>query len=240
LRANSLEAIVTYLAAFPITHRWPPRTPGAIQLYSLPTPNGVKVSIALEEMGLPYDAHLVSFANNDQMSAEFLSLNPNNKIPAIIDPNGPVGQPLPLFESGAILIYLAEKSGQLLPATQRYQVLQWLMFQMGGIGPMFGQLGYFHHFAGKEIEDPRPKERYRAEAERLLKVLDAALAGRDWIAGEYSIADVAIAPWLRALRDVYKADEIAGWGRLANVPAYLDRFLDRPAVQRGLTQPPRP
>ncbi|MDP2737687.1 MAG: glutathione S-transferase N-terminal domain-containing protein [Pseudorhodobacter sp.] len=231
---------MTDLSGFPITRRWPPRTPGAIQLYSLPTPNGVKVSIALEEMGLPYDAHLIDFAKGDQMSPEFLSLNPNNKIPAIIDPQGPGGAPLALFESGAILIYLAEKSGKFLPAAHRYEVLQWLMFQMGGIGPMFGQLGYFHHFAGKEIEDPRPKERYRAEAERLLKVLDAALAGRDWIAGEYSIADIAIAPWLRALREVYKADEIAGWGKLANVPAYLERFLARPAVQRGLVQPPRP
>ena len=231
---------MTNLSAFPITKRWPLRTPGAIQLYSLPTPNGVKVSIALEEMGLPYDAHLVSFATNDQMSPEFLSLNPNNKIPAIIDPNGPGGKPLPLFESGAILIYLAEKSGKLLPAETRYEVLQWLMFQMGGIGPMFGQLGYFHHFAGKEIEDPRPKERYRAEAERLLKVLDAALAGRDWIAGDYSIADIAIAPWLRALREVYKANEIVGWENLKNIPAYLERFLARPAVQRGLVQPPRP
>ena len=231
---------MTNLSAFPITKRWPLRTPGAIQLYSLPTPNGVKVSIALEEMGLPYDAHLVSFATNDQMSPEFLSLNPNNKIPAIIDPNGPGGKPLPLFESGAILIYLAEKSGKLLPAETRYEVLQWLMFQMGGIGPMFGQLGYFHHFAGKEIEDPRPKERYRAETERLLKVLDAALAGREWIAGDYSIADIAIAPWLRALREVYKANEIVGWENLKNIPAYLERFLARPAVQRGLVQPPRP
>ncbi|PKP68962.1 MAG: glutathione S-transferase [Alphaproteobacteria bacterium HGW-Alphaproteobacteria-4] len=231
---------MTNLSAFPITKRWPLRTPGAIQLYSLPTPNGVKVSIALEEMGLPYDAHLVSFATNDQMSPEFLSLNPNNKIPAIIDPNGPGGKPLPLFESGAILIYLAEKSGKLLPAETRYEVLQWLMFQMGGIGPMFGQLGYFHHFAGKEIEDPRPKERYRAETERLLKVLDAALAGHEWIAGDYSIADIAIAPWLRALREVYKANEIVGWENLKNVPAYLERFLARPAVQRGLVQPPRP
>ncbi len=215
------------------------RNPDAIQLYSLPTPNGVKVSIALEEMGLPYDAHLVDFATNDQMSAAFLSLNPNNKIPAIIDPHGPGDVPLPLFESGAILIYLAEKSGQLLPQVHRYEILQWLMFQMGGLGPMFGQLGFFHTFAGKEIEDPRPKERYRAEAERLLKVLDGALAGRDWIAGDYSIADIAIGPWLNTLKNFYKAGEITGWDRLTNVPAYLDRFLARPAVQRGLVQPPR-
>ncbi len=228
---------MSILANYPITAKWPPRNPQAIQLYSLPTPNGVKVSIALEEMDLPYDAHLVDFATNDQTSPEFLSLNPNNKIPAILDPDGPGGQPLALFESGAILVYLAEKSGKLMPTEKRWDVLQWLMFQMGGIGPMFGQLGYFHHFAGKEITDPRPKERYRAETERLLKVLDKALAGKDWLVGEYSIADIAVAPWLRALRDFYKAADIAGWDRLKNVPGYLDRFLARPAVQRGLVQP---
>ena len=230
---------MTALTQFPITDRWPPRTPGAIQLYSLATPNGVKISIALEEMGLPYDAHLVDFGRNDQFSPAFLSLNPNNKIPAILDPDGPEGTPLALFESGAILIYLAEKSGKLLPQAKRYEVLQWLMFQIGGIGPMFGQLGYFHSYAGKEIEDPRPKDRYRAEVERLLAVLDKALEGRDWIAGDYSIADIAIAPWLRGLRDFYKAGDLVGWPGLRNVPAYLDRFLARPAVQRGLAQPAR-
>jgi GSH-dependent disulfide-bond oxidoreductase len=230
---------LTQLADFPITRRWAPRNAEAIQLYSLPTPNGVKVSIMLEETGLPYDAHLVDFATNDQTSPAFLSLNPNNKIPAIIDPKGPGGQPLPLFESGAILLYLAEKSGKFLPEAQRWQTIQWLMFQMGGIGPMFGQLGFFHHFAGKDIEDPRPKERYRAESERLLKVLDAALEGKDWLVGEYSIADIAICPWLRSLRDFYKAGDITGWGSLKNVPAYVDRFLARPAVQRGLTIPGR-
>ncbi|MFN3291999.1 MAG: glutathione S-transferase N-terminal domain-containing protein [Gemmobacter sp.] len=230
---------MTTLADFPITRRWAPRNPQAIQLYSLPTPNGVKVSIMLEECGLPYDAHLVDFATNDQLSPEFLSLNPNNKIPAIIDPAGPGGAPLALFESGAILIYLAEKTGQFLPAAQRYEVLQWLMFQMGGVGPMFGQLGYFHSFAGKEIEDPRPKERYRAEAARLLRVLDGRLEGRDWAAGDYSIADMAIAPWLRTLRDFYKAGDLTGWAELRHVPGYLERFLERPAVQRGLVQPPR-
>ena len=227
------------LADFPITKRWPPRNPDAIQLYSLATPNGVKVSIALEELGLPYDAHLVDFATNDQTSPEFLSLNPNNKIPAIIDPHGPDGQPLALFESGAILIYLAEKAGKLLPRANRYEVLQWLMFQMGGIGPMFGQLGYFNIYAGKEIEDPRPKERFRAEAERLLRVLDKALEGHDWIAGDYSIADIAIAPWVRNLRDHYKAGEITRLTERANVLAYLDRFLARPAVIKGLTVPSR-
>lgn len=230
---------MTTLADFPITKRWPPRNPDAIQLYSLPTPNGVKVSIALEELGLHYDAHLVDFATNDQTSPEFLSLNPNNKIPAIIDPHGPDGKPLALFESGAILIYLAEKSGKLLPQSNRYEVLQWLMFQMGGLGPMFGQLGFFHTFAGKEIEDARPKERYRAEAERLLKVLDGALQGRDWIAGDYSIADIAIAPWLRTLRDFYKAGDITGLSDRPNVMAYLDRFLARPAVVKGSAIPAR-
>lgn len=230
---------MTDLSQFPITRRWPAADPTVIQLYSLPTPNGVKVAIMLEEAGLAYEPHLVRFDQHDQMTPEFLSLNPNSKIPGIIDPSGPEGKPLALFESGAILIYLAEKSGRFLPAARRYEVLQWLMFQMGGIGPMFGQLGFFHTFAGKEIEDPRPKERYRVEVERLLKVLDGALEGRDWIAGEYSIADIAIAPWLRTLRDGYAAGDITGWDALHHVPAYLDRFLARPAVQRGLNIPRR-
>ena len=225
------------LDAFSITKRWPATRPEVIQLYTLGTPNGAKVAIALEELGLAYEAHKVDFATNDQMSPEFLSLNPNNKIPAIIDPNGPEGAPLPLFESGAILIWLAEKSGRLIPQGKRYETLQWLMWQMGGLGPMFGQLGFFHHFAGKDVADPRPKERYRAEAERLLKVLDGALAGKDWLMGDYSIADIAIAPWLRTLRDYYKAGDIVGFDKLAHVPAYLDRFLARPAVQRGLAVP---
>jgi GST-like protein len=228
------------LSAHPITRRWPATRPDVIQLYSLPTPNGVKVSVALEEMGLPYEAHLVDISKDDQFTPEFLSLNPNNKIPAMIDPNGPGGKALPLFESGAILIYLAEKTGRFLPQENRYQVLQWLMFQMGGLGPMLGQLGYFHVFAGKEIEDPRPKERYRAESARLLKVLDNALAGQDWIAGDYSIADMAIAPWLNNLINRYKAGDQVGWADLSNLPAYVDRFLARPAVQRGLNVPARP
>jgi GST-like protein len=227
---------------FPITRRWPPRTPDAIQLYSLTTPNGIKVSIALEEMGLPYDAHYVSFQTNDQMTPEFLSLNPNNKIPAIIDPKGPGGQPLALFESGAILLYLAEKSGQLIPKDPqgRWSVIQWLMFQMGGVGPMFGQVGFFHKFAGKDIEDPRPRQRYYDEARRLLGVMEGQLHDRDWISGDYSIADIAICPWLRTLRDFYAAGDQVGWADVPRVQAWLDRFLARPAVQRGLTIPAAP
>jgi GST-like protein len=230
---------LSFVSTFPIARRWPPRNPDAIQLYSLPTPNGVKVSIALEELGLPYDPHLVSFQTNDQMSEEFLSLNPNNKIPAIIDPQGPGGQPLPLWESGAILLYLAEKTGRLIPAdpVAKWQTVQWLMFQMGGVGPMFGQVGFFHHFAGKDIDDPRPRDRYYSEAKRLLGVLDRRMEGRDCIMDDFSIADIAICPWLRTLRDYYKAGDQVGWPDLKNVPGWLDRFLARPAVQRGLTIP---
>lgn len=195
----------------------------------------------LEEVGLEYEPHLVSFGTDDQMTPEFLSLNPNNKIPAMIDPNGPDGAPMPIWESGAILIYLADKSGMLLPkdGAARYRVLQWLMFQMGGLGPMFGQLGYFHKFAGKEIEDPRPKQRYVDEAKRLLTVLEGQLSGENWIAGDYSIADIAIAPWLRAFRDFYQAGDLVGMSDFVNTGDYLNRFLERPAVQAGLVQPPR-
>ncbi len=229
---------MTRFTSFPINQRWPAKDPSVLQLYSLTTPNGVKVSIALEEMGLPYEAHYVDFGKNDQMSAEFLSLNPNNKIPAIIDPNGPDGKPLPLFESGAILLYLAEKTGKLLPGgPKRWEVIQWLMFQMGGVGPMFGQVGFFHHFAGKEIADARPRERYYNEAKRLLGVLDDQIEGREWVAGDYSIADIAICPWLRTLRDFYGARAEVGFDALKNVPGWLDRFLARPAVQRGLKIP---
>jgi len=228
------------LSDFPITRRWPPRNPAAIQLYSFPTPNGVKASIMLEETGLPYDAHTVSIVKGDQKSDAFRSLNPNTKIPAIIDPDGPDGAPLPLFESGAILIYLAEKTGRLLPeGARRYEVLQWLMFQMGGVGPIFGQMGYFVKFGGAAIEDPRPRERYFGESVRLMNVLDDRLEGRDWLCGAYSIADIAVAPWLRAVLVAYEARDLVGWDGFRNLPAYLDRFLARDAVQRGLTQPPR-
>ena len=228
------------LSDFAINTRWPAKDPSVIQLYSYPTPNGVKASIALEEMGLAYEAHLVTLSDADVKSAEFLSLNPNNKIPAIIDPNGPGGAPLELWESGAILIYLAEKSGELIGKTEadKYNVIKWLMWQMGGLGPMFGQLGYFSKFAGSEIEDPRPKERFVVEAKRLLAVLEKELADRDWIAGDYSIADIAIAPWLAAL-DFYGTKEVVGWDDLTHAPAYLERFLARPAVKVGRVTPPR-
>jgi len=230
------------LADFPITRQWPAQHPDRLQLYSLPTPNGVKVSIALEETGLPYEAHLVSFEKNDQFSPAFLSLNPNNKIPAILDPNGPDGQPLALWESGAILVYLASKTGRLMPAdtAARYETLQWLMFQMGGVGPMFGQLGFFHKFAGKDFEDKRPRDRYVAETRRLLGVLNQRLQGRDWVmGGQYTIADIAIFPWVRNLVGFYGAGEITGFQDFPEVARVLDAFNARPAVQRGLLIPPR-
>jgi GST-like protein len=228
------------LSDFPITHRWPPIRPDVIQLYTLGTPNGLKVSIALEEMGLDYDAHKISISGpEEQFTPEFLSLNPNNKIPAMIDPNGPDDAPIGLFESGAILLYLGDKTGKFLPASgaARYHTIQWLMWQMGGVGPMFGQLGYFHHFKGREIEDPRPRERYYAETRRLLGVLDRQLDGRDWITGAFSIADIATATWVRALEVNYDALEETGRNGFRNVMAWYDRFFARPAVQRGLLVP---
>ena len=230
------------LSAFPITRKWPARHPDRLQLYSLPTPNGVKVSIMLEETGLPYEAHLVRFDANDQTTPEFLSLNPNNKIPAILDPNGPGGKPLPLFESGAILIYLAEKTGRLMPqdAAGRYQTIQWLMFQMSGVGPMFGQVGFFHKFAGKDYEDKRPRDRYVAESKRLLGVLDRQLKDRNWIMGdEYTIADVATFPWVRNLIGFYEAGDLVGISDFPQVTRVLQSFLARPAVARGLEIPKR-
>lgn len=230
------------LDAFPITRKWPAQHPERLQLYSLPTPNGVKVSILLEELGLPYEPHLVSFETNDQFTPEFLSLNPNNKIPAILDPDGPGGQPLPLFETGAILIYLAEKAGKFIPsdAAGRYQTIQWLMWQMGGVGPMFGQLGFFHKFAGKAYEDKRPRDRYVAESKRLLGVLDKHLTGRDWIMGaEYTIADIAVFPWVRNLVGFYEAGELVGFDDFAEVKRVLAAFVARPAVVRGLAIPAR-
>jgi GST-like protein len=231
------------LSQFPITRKWPARHPERLQLYSLPTPNGVKAAIMLEETGLPYEVHRVAFDRNEQLSPEFLSLNPNNEIPAIIDPDGPGGRPLPLWESGAILIYLADKTGKLLPGDPalRYQAIQWLMFQMGGIGPMFGQVGFFNKFAGKDYEDKRPRDRYVAEAERLLAVLDRQLEGRDWIMGEeYTIADIATFPWVNNLIGFYGAGELVGFQNFRNVARVLQAFLARPAVARGLQIPPAP
>ena len=231
------------LASFLITRRWPAEHPDRIQLYSLPTPNGVKISIMLEETGLAYEPHAIDIGKNESWTAEFLSLNPNGKIPAIIDPDGPGGEPLGLFESGALLQYLAEKSGQFLPAdpARRYQTLQWLHFQIGGVGPMFGQVGYFWKFAGREIEDKRPLERYVNEAKRLLGVLETRLEGRSWMMGEeYTIADIALMGWVRNLVGFYDAAEIVQYDALKSVPAWLERCLARPAVQRGLTIPARP
>ncbi|MEM1101368.1 MAG: glutathione S-transferase N-terminal domain-containing protein [Pseudomonadota bacterium] len=228
------------LSAFPITSKWVPQDPSILQLFSFPTPNGVKAAIALEELGLDYEAHKVTLSDADVKSPEFLSLNPNNKIPAIIDPNGPGGAPIGLWESGAILLYLADKTGQLggKGAAERAHVTQWLMWQMGGLGPMFGQLGFFTKFAGADIEDPRPRERYIAEGKRLLAVLDGHMAGRDWVAGDYSIADIAIVPWLNAL-NFYGTKDTLGWDDFKNVTRYFDRFMERPAVQKGLHIPAR-
>lgn len=228
------------LSAFPITQKWPAQHPDQLQLYSLPTPNGVKVSIMLEEIGLAYEPHLVNFDSNDQLSREFLTLNPNNKIPAIIDPNGPNGQPLALFESGAILLYLADKTNQLLSldSVDRYHTIQWLMFQMSGIGPMFGQLGFFHKFAGKNYEDKRPRDHYVAECKRLLNILNQQLEKGDWLMGEtYSIADIATLPWIRNLIGFYEADDLVGIENFPHVMRSLNIFLDRPAVIKGLKIP---
>ena len=233
---------MTDLSAFPITRKWPARHPDRLQLYSLPTPNGVKVSIMLEEAGLPYESHLVDFQNNDQTTSEFLSLSPNNKIPAILDPNGPDCRPLALFESGAILIYLAEKTGQFMPpdAAGRYQTIQWLMFQMGGIGPMFGQLGFFNKFAGKDYQDKRPRDRYVAESKRLLGVLNRRLEGRAWIMGDaYTIADIATFPWVRNLIGFYEAGELVNIEEFPNITRVLAAFVARPAVAKGLEIPKR-
>ncbi|MEO1745757.1 MAG: glutathione binding-like protein [Pseudomonadota bacterium] len=229
------------LADFPITKRWAPINPDIIQLYSFPTPNGVKASIALEELGVPYDAHTVKL--NETTTPEFLSLNPNNKIPAIIDPDGPDGGAFALWESGAILIYLAEKYGQLLPADPalKYETIQWLMFQMGGVGPMFGQYGFFAVFGGKDMEDPTGRDRYREESKRLLGVLEKRFAdGRQWIMGdEYTIADIAIFPWLRGAKIFYKAEEAFEMASRPQTMAWMDRCIARPASQKGLVQPPR-
>jgi len=233
---------MTDLSAFPITRRWPAAHPDRLQLYSLPTPNGVKVSIMLEEIGLPYEPHLIDIGANETWGPEYLSLNPNGKIPAILDPDGPGGKPLALFESGAILLYLAEKTGKLLPADPalRYQTIQWVFFQVGGVGPMFGQLGFFHKFAGKDYEDKRPRDRYVDESKRLLGVLEQHLNGRDFMMGaDFTIADIALLGMVRNLVGHYDAGDLVDYGSLKSVPAWLERCLARPAVQRGLQIPAR-
>ena len=230
------------LSAFPITQRWPAQHPDRLQLYSLPTPNGVKVSIALEEIGLPSEPHLVDIGKNESWTPEFLSLNPNGKIPAILDPDGPGGKPIALFESGAILLYLADKTGKLLPTdpSRRYEAIQWVFFQIAFIGPMFGQVGYFHKFAGREIEDKRPLERYVNESKRLLGVVDARLEGRQWLMDDdFTIADVSMLGWVRNLIGFYGAGDLVAFDELKQVAAWLERGLARPAVQRGLQIPGR-
>ncbi|MDP3175851.1 MAG: glutathione S-transferase N-terminal domain-containing protein [Phenylobacterium sp.] len=228
---------------FGISQRWPAQYPDRIQLYSTPTPNGVKVSIALEEMGLSYEPHFINIGENETFTPEFESLNPNGKIPAIVDPAGPGGEPIGLFESGAILIYLAEKTNSFIPrdAAGRYEVMEWIFFQMASVGPMFGQVGFFHKFAGRDFEDKRPRDRYVAESKRLLGVLEGRLSGREWIVGsEYTIADISLLGWVRNLVGFYGAGDLVEYGALQHVPAWLERCLARPAVQRGLEIPKRP
>jgi GSH-dependent disulfide-bond oxidoreductase len=230
------------LLSFPITGKWPPRHPDRIQLYSLPTPNGVKASIMLEETGLAYEAHLVNFDTQDQKTPAYLSLNPNGKIPAMLDPNGPQGKPIALFESGAILIYLAEKSGLFMSGVPalRYQTIQWLMFQMSAIGPMFGQVGFFNKFAGKDYEDKRPLQRYVAESIRLLDVLERRLGENNWLMGDdYSIADIATFPWVNNLIGFYNAADLVGMSGFKQVMRALQAFQQRPAVMRGSNIPQR-
>lgn len=226
------------LSAFPISRRWPAENPDILQLYSINSPNGVKASIMLEETGLPYEPHLVVIGDNESWTPEFLSLNPNGKIPAIIDPNGPDRKPLALFESGAILTYLADKTGMLLPeGARRYETLQWVFWQVGHIGPFFGQVGFFHKFAGRHWEDKRPLQRYADESKRLLNVLDDRLAGREWVMDDYTIADISLLGWVRNLITFYDAAKLVDYASIKNVQAWLERGLDRPAVQRGLKIP---
>ncbi len=231
------------LSAFPITRRWPAQHPDRLQLYAAPTPNGVKASIMLEETGIPYEPHYVDIMANETWNDEFLSLNPNGKIPAILDPDGPGGKPFALWESGAILLYLAEKSGKLLPRdpAQRYEAIQWVMWQMGGLGPMFGQLGFFHKFAGRDYEDKRPRDRYARESHRLIRVLEQHLADREWLVGDdFSVADIASLGWVRNLIGFYDAGALVAYDELVNVPRWLERGLARPAVRRGLDIPAKP
>ena len=231
------------LSAFPIASKWPAQHPDQLQLYSFPTPNGVKAAIMLEEIGLPYEAHLVNIMQNETKTPEFLALNPNGKIPAILDPDGPGGKPFGLYESGAILTYLADKTGKLVPkdAAARYETLAWVFFQNSSIGPTFGQVGFFYKFAGKDYEDKRPLQRFVDESKRLLGVLDTQLQGRDWIMGDqFTIADVSMLGWVRGLVGFYEAGPLVGFDDFKHVGAWLERGLARPTVQRGLNIPARP
>lgn len=219
------------LASHPISGKWPASHPDRLQLYSLPTPNGIKVSLMLEETGLPYEPHAVRFDSNDQLTPEFIALNPNNKIPAIIDPDGPGGKPLALFESGAILIYLAEKTGRFLSTEPRARktVIEWVMWQMGGLGPMLGQNGHFLLYAPEKI--PYAMDRYRREAERLYGVLDGQL-GRTgaFVAGdEFTIADMACFPWTVT----HKAQGFT-LDDYPNIKRWFAEVRARPGVVRGM------
>ena len=229
------------LSAFPITKKWPAKNPDILQLYSLPTPNGVKVAIALEELGLAYEPHRIEFGPDGVKSPEFISLNPNGRIPAIIDPNGPDGKPIGLFESGAILVYLAEKTGKLIlaDAAGRYETLAWVMFQMSGVGPMFGQFGHFHKFAADKVaNNPYPAERYREESRRLLSILEERLKDRQFIMGdEYTIADITTFPWIRGADIFYGGREALGYADFPAVMNWVERCVARPASQKGLEIP---
>lgn len=228
---------------FPILYQCPAKNPDVLQLYSFPTPNGVKISIMLEEIGLPYEAHLVHIGKDETWADDYLSLNPNGKIPAILDPNGYDGQPFVLFESGAILIYLAEKMGKLLPTdpAKRMECIQWVFYQMAGLGPILGQVGFFYKYAGKEIQDKRPLERYATETTRVLGVLNDHLADKKWMMGDddsdYSIADIVYIGWIRNITAGYDAAELLHYDRFTHLQRWLADCLARPAVQKGLTIP---
>jgi GST-like protein len=230
------------LSSFPITERWPASDPHLLQLYAAPTPNGVKISIMLEEIGLPYEPHFIDIGIGEAKDPAFVSLNPNGRIPAIIDPMGPSNKPIGLWESGAILVYLADKTGQLLPSDpgKRYEVLSWVLFQASGLGPTFGQLGYFLRRGDSDGDHKHSQRRFADEAKRLLRILDVQLAGRDWIADDYSIADIATLGWVNGIINRYDAGELLRFEEYANVQGWLDRGLMRPAVQRGLNIPARP
>jgi len=204
-----------------------------IHLYSVATPNGVKISIALEELGLPYEAHTINIRNNEQFNPDFLKISPNNKIPAIVDNKGPDGNPISLFETGAILIYLAEKTGKLLSHDPRkkYDTLQWLIWQVAGFGPMLGQMGHFHKYAKEDV--PYGKQRYLDEAKRLYGVLEKQLEGKDYIVGEYSIADIATWPWVWCVEKFYgMKDEV---GHFPNIERWYANIAQREAVKKGIT-----